>query len=88
MRNKKTIDNFELQEIHIDCLAGYTSLVISSDLNFYPCDVAPIKIGKWSGYGSIKENYDKVKKHWLQRKHPWCFDIKSENDKICCMAIK
>lgn len=81
--NKKyNVETFEFQNVHIDCLAGFTSLVISSNLDIFPCDMAPIKIGKWIGQGSIKESYDSAKKLWRERSTPWCFDISNKKN-IC-----
>ncbi len=71
--NKRTeITNFQAKDSHIDCLAGFTNVVISSNLEIYPCDIARYNIGKWKGKGSLSEIYNKSKALWKSRIKPWC----------------
>lgn len=69
---KLGVNHFMAKEVHIDCLAGFTSMVIASNLEMYPCDVARHSIGRWEKIGSIKEVYENSKNLWKNRKTPWC----------------
>lgn len=75
LKYQSNCQKFQFQDSHIDCLAGYTTLVISSDCNVYPCDVAPIKLGRWHSYGDIRQIYNKSVKLWKRRPVPWCYDV-------------
>jgi MoaA/NifB/PqqE/SkfB family radical SAM enzyme len=70
------VTQFDAQKAHIDCLAGFTSLVVASNLEVYPCDVARHHIGKWSGRGTLQDIYNNSKDMWRCRKEPWCIDDK------------
>ena len=87
IRTNKSFNEFLLQNIHIDCLAGFTMLVISSSLQFYPCDIAPYYLGCYKGYGSIKQVYKYAKQLWKKRDKAWCEDFFIQ-PKLCCMYIK
>ncbi len=62
-------------EAHIDCLAGYTSLVVASDFTVYPCDVAPFPLGVWSTRGDLMRIYERSRSLWAARQRPWCYDF-------------
>ena len=66
---------FNFENVHIDCLAGYSSLIISADSNIYPCDMAPFSLGKWESNGDLMRAYERSKSLWLSRTSPWCTDF-------------
>lgn len=84
---KLGIERFVLQEAHIDCLAGFTSLVIGSNLEIYPCDVARHPIGKWEKKGSIKEVYERSKEIWKNMNLPWCINKTEDSIAEQCIRI-
>lgn len=68
----------EVEQAHIDCLAGYTSLVISADCSVHPCDIVRNRcFGKWSGVGSLTKIYEKSKEQWKNMKFCWCQNEKN-----------
>lgn len=69
---KDCTTDFALKKAHIDCLAGYTFLVISSSQDIMPCDIARVSIGKYLQYGDIEKYYIQLKQSWKERNTPWC----------------
>jgi MoaA/NifB/PqqE/SkfB family radical SAM enzyme len=69
----------ELLDIRINCLAGLTVLVISANLEIYPCDIARFKLGDWKGIGSLSRAFQKSKAIWNNLTHPWC-EVGIHND--------
>lgn len=59
-------------DAHIDCLAGFTSLVVGVDFSVYPCDIAPTVLGKWHDYGDLQSIYNETKSKWKRLDKPWC----------------
>jgi len=62
---------FKAQNLHIDCLAGLTTLVISPNLDVFPCDIGRYFLGNLK-QDSLKNIYNKSKSLWKQRTKPWC----------------
>lgn len=69
---KKHNIDFSLNSAHIDCLAGYTFIAITSSLDIIPCDIARKSIIKYRKYGDISVGYNKAKRLWKSRKIEWC----------------
>lgn len=71
-----------VNQAHINCLAGYTSMVIGADLEAYPCDIARDCIGSWQKMGDIKNLYRELQNNWFNRNTTWCHSrIKEKIDK-------
>lgn len=63
---------FEMSRTHIDCLAGIIFLVISPELDIYPCDIVRKSLGKWEHQGSLKKAYENAKVCWSNLNCSWC----------------
>lgn len=68
----KDTNGFAMSQIHIDCLAGIIFLVISPELDIYPCDIVRKSLGKWEQKGSLKKVYQNAKVRWSNLDCSWC----------------
>ncbi len=57
---------------HMNCLAGYTSVVIGTDLDVYPCDISRNSMGKWRHRGDLGVLYARCRDAWFRQRIPWC----------------
>lgn len=69
---KNRTSNFSLKNSHIDCLAGYTFIAITSSLDIVPCDIARIPLYKYTKFGDIQNAYKISKELWKNRNSEWC----------------
>ncbi len=67
-----TITNFQARDSHIDCLAGFTTLVLSPNKEVFPCDIARYSLSEWNGKGSLLKIFNNSKKLWRNMTKPWC----------------
>jgi MoaA/NifB/PqqE/SkfB family radical SAM enzyme len=81
-KNKYEYCSTKFSEAHIDCLAGYTSLVVSSDFVIHPCDIVPFSIGKWRKIGDLLKIYQRSLSLWEARQTPWCYDFANQAGSI------
>ncbi len=71
--NKKSMpSSFKAKESHIDCLAGFTTLVLSPNKEVFPCDIARYNLSEWNEKGSLLKIFNKSKELWRSMKKPWC----------------
>lgn len=61
-----------VERAHINCLAGYTSLVIGADLSVFPCDISRNVIGQWQHKGDLEKLYAVCQNAWFKQICPWC----------------
>ena len=64
--------DYQYKDVHINCLAGYTTLVLTSSLNIIPCDMVNYIIKKWKKKGDLRDGFELSKKQWLGLKESWC----------------
>lgn len=64
--------DYQYKDVHINCLAGYTTLVITSSLNIIPCDMVNHVIKKWQVKGDLRDGFETSKKQWRELKESWC----------------
>ncbi len=69
---KLGIESSGVESAHINCLAGYTSLVVGTNLDVFPCDISRNVIGKWRKKGDLKKIYSVCQKLWFEQSCPWC----------------
>lgn len=69
---KNRSSNFYLKNSHIDCLAGYTFIAITSSLDIVPCDIARVPLFKYNKFGDINNGYKLIKDKWKMRNKEWC----------------
>lgn len=66
------VDESAVECAHMNCLAGYTSVVIGTDLDVYPCDISRNAMGKWRRRGDLGGLYARCRDAWFRQRIPWC----------------
>ena len=64
--------DFQYKSSHINCLAGFTTIVMKSNKEIIPCDMVDHVLYKWEKYGDLEKGFNIGKEKWMNLKCSWC----------------